>query len=45
MTVEQTVDWSNPASLTVLNRIHAQAMWSLRRTAPLAVLIVLGLFE
>ena len=45
MTVEQTVDWSNPASLTALNRIHAQAMWSLRRTAPLAVLIVLGLFE
>ena len=45
MTIEQTVDWSNPVSLTTLNRIHAQAMWSLRRTAPLAVLIVLGLFE
>lgn len=45
MTVEQTVDWSNPASLTALRRIHIQAMWSLRRTAPLAVLIVLGLFE
>ena len=45
MTVEQTVDWSSPASLTALNRIHAQANWSVRRTAPLAVLMGLGVFE
>lgn len=45
MTIEQTVDWTDPASLTTLRRIHTQAAWSLRRTAPIAVLAVLGLFE